>query len=249
MDSAIKFAVWLPVFGWNGKYRQEGNGGWAGTIPYQAMMDPLRRGYVTAATDNGHEGSGANWAVGHPEKLIDFGHRAVHEVAVHAKAITRAFYGKEPSLSYFVGCSNGGREALMEAQRYPLDFDGMIAGAPANRWSHLFTAFVWNELAQSKTLESRIPAAKLPALQSAVQAACDQLDGVKDGLLEDPRACKFDPAALTYRRRHYDVLHRSASRGAEEDLWWTKEPTHGRANLSWVPARHGGCELAKLDLS
>lgn len=197
VDSAIKFAVWLPVSGWNGKYRQEGNGGWAGTIPYQAMVDPLRRGYVTAATDNGHEGSGADWAVGHPEKLIDFGHRAVHEVAVHAKAITRAFYGKEPSLSYFVGCSNGGREALMEAQRYPLDFDGMIAGAPANRWSHLFTAFVWNELAQSKTPESRIPAAKLPALQSAVQAACDQLDGVKDGLLEDPRACKFDPAALT----------------------------------------------------
>ena len=195
-DSEIKFAVWLPISGWNGKYRQEGNGGWAGTIPYPAMVDPLRRGYVTAGTDDGHEGSGADWAVGHPEKLTDFGHRAVHEVAVHAKAITRAFYGREPSRSYFVGCSDGGREALMEAQRYPADFDGLVAGAPANRWSHLFTAFVWNELAQLKTPESRIPPAKLPAIQSAVLAACDRLDGVQDGLLEDPRICRFDPAVL-----------------------------------------------------
>jgi hypothetical protein len=195
-DSEIKFAVWLPVSGWNGKYRQEGNGGWAGVIPYQAMVDPLRRGYVTAATDDGHEGSGADWAVGHPEKLIDFGHRAVHEVAVHAKAITRAFYGTDPSRSYFVGCSDGGREGLMEAQRYPDDFDGMVLGAPANRWSHLFTAFVWNELAQLKTPESKIPAEKLPAIQNAVLAACDGLDGVKDGLLENPATCKFDPAVL-----------------------------------------------------
>jgi hypothetical protein len=195
-DSEIKFAMWLPVSGWNGKYRQEGNGGWAGTIPYQAMVDPLRRGYVTAATDDGHEGAGASWAIGHPEKLIDFGHRAVHEVAVHAKAITKAFYGQDPSRSYFVGCSDGGREALMEAQRYPADFDGIVAGAPANRWSHLFTAFVWNELAQLKTAESRIPAEKLPAIQSAVLASCDRLDGVQDGLLENPATCRFDPAVL-----------------------------------------------------
>jgi feruloyl esterase len=189
--------VWLPASGWNGKYRQEGNGGWAGTIPFQAMVDPLRRGYVTAATDNGHEGGGADWAVGHPEKLIDFGHRAVHEVAVHAKALTRAFYGRDPSISYFMGCSDGGREALMEAQRYPADFDGLVVGAPANRWSHLFTAFVWNELAQLQTPDSKIPPAKLPAIQKAVMAACDRRDGVLDGLLEDPRACQFDPAVMT----------------------------------------------------
>lgn len=198
-DSEIKFAIWLPASRWNGKYRQEGNGGWAGNIPFQAMVDPLRRGYVTAATDDGHEGSGASWAVGHPEKLIDFGYRAVHELAVHAKAIANAFYGKDPSRSYFVGCSDGGREALMEAQRYPEDFDGLIAGAPANRWSHLFTAFVWNELAQLQTPESRLPAAKLPMVQNAVLAACDRIDGVQDGLLEDPRACRFDPAVLTCR--------------------------------------------------
>ena len=199
-DSEIRFAVWLPASGWNGKYRQEGNGGWAGTIPYQAMGDPLRRGYVTAGTDDGHEGAGvgarAAWAIGHPEKLIDFGYRAVHEVAVHAKAITRAFYGRDPTLSYFVGCSDGGREALMEAQRYPADFDGLLVGAPANLWSNLFTAFVWNELAQLETPHSRIPPEKLPLIQKAVLTKCDRLDGVTDGLLEDPRACQFDPTVL-----------------------------------------------------
>ena len=199
-DSEIKFAVWLPASDWNGKYRQEGNGGWAGAIPYTAMVDPLKRGYVTAGTDNGHEGSGigtgAAWAIGHPEKLVDFGHRAVHEVAEHAKAITHAFYGQAPTLSYFVGCSDGGREALMEAQRYPADFNGLLVGAPANLWSNLFTAFVWNELAQMETPDSRIPPEKLPLIQEAVLTKCDLLDGVQDSLLNDPRACEFDPSVL-----------------------------------------------------
>ena len=194
--SEIKFAVWLPQSGWNGKYRQEGNGGWAGNIPYQAMIDPLIRGYVTAGTDNGHEGGGAMWAIGQPEKLIDFGYRAVHELSVHAKTITNEFYGKQPSRSYFVGCSDGGREGLMEAQRFPDDFDGMIVGAPANRWSRLFTAFVWNELAQLETPLSRLSPEKLPAIERAVLTACDKHDTVQDGLLEDPRSCKFDPAVL-----------------------------------------------------
>jgi len=196
-DSEIKFAVWLPMSGWNGKYTQVGNGGWAGNIPYGAMIDPLRRGYATAGTDDGHEGgTGAAWAIGHPEKLIDFGYRAVHETSVQAKAIVRAFYGRDPSLSYFVGCSDGGREALMEAQRYPQDFRGILAGAPANNWSHLFTGFVWNEQALVNTSGSHIPPGKLASIQSAVVAACDSLDGLKDGLLEDPRMCKFDPSVL-----------------------------------------------------
>ena len=161
------------------------------------MIDPLRRGYATASTDDGHEGgAGAAWAVGHPEKLVDFGHRAVHELAVHAKGILEAHYGKQPSRNYFFGCSDGGREALMEAQRYPEDFDGLIVSAPANRWSQLFTAFVWNELAQMKTPGSAIPPGKLPAVQQAVHAACDLRDGVKDGLIEDPRACSFNPETL-----------------------------------------------------
>jgi feruloyl esterase len=197
-DSEIKFALWLPPTGWNGKYRQEGNGGWAGAINYASLIDPLRRGYAVAGTDDGHEGNGlsASWAIGHPEKLIDFGYRAVHETSVQAKALVRAFYGREAERSYFDGCSDGGREALMEAQRYPDDFNGILAGAPANNWSRLFTGFVWNEHALLKTPVSAIPPSKLPVIQRAVVAACDSIDGVKDGLIEDPRACRFDPAAL-----------------------------------------------------
>jgi len=194
-DSEIRLQVWLPVSGWNGKYLQVGNGGWAGQINQGSAAGPLRRGYAVAATDDGHTTAapGASWAIGHPEKLIDFGYRAVHETSVQAKAIVRAFFGRDAERSYFTGCSDGGREALMEAQRYPEDFDGIIAGAPANNWSHLFTGFVWNEQALAET---PIPPAKLPVIQKAVVAQCDASDGVKDGLLEDPRACNFDPASL-----------------------------------------------------
>ncbi len=165
-DSEIKFEVWLPAAGWNGKYEQAGNGGWAGAIPTQSLIEPLRRGYATAGTDDGHQASGiaASWATGHPEKLVDFGYRAVHETDLQAKAIVRAFYGKDPARSYFVGCSDGGREALMEAQRYPEDFDGIIAGAPANTWSRLMAGVLWNEQALLKR------SGQQPA---AVQAACD----------------------------------------------------------------------------
>src|SRR5882724_3263422 len=196
-DSEIQFEVWLPAAGWNGKFRQTGNGGWAGSVPTQALIDPVRRGYAAAGTDDGHKGGDAAWSIGHPEKLIDFGYRAVHETTVQAKAIVRSFYGKDPSLSYFFGCSDGGREALMEAQRYPEDFNGIIAGAPANNWSHHFTGFVWNEQALLKDAASSIPPAKLGLIQNAALAACDALDGVKDGLIEDPRICHFDPSVLT----------------------------------------------------
>jgi feruloyl esterase len=199
-DSEIKFAVWLPADGWNGKYRQEGNGGWAGAIPLQSMIEPLRRGYAVAATDDGHEGSfapNASWAIGHPEKLVDFGYRAVHETREQANAIVRAFYGRDAVRAYFMGCSDGGREALMEAQRYADDFDGIIAGAPANNWSRLMTQAIWNEQALLNNPASSIPPAKQVVIQKAALAACDALDGVKDGLIENPRICRFDPGVLT----------------------------------------------------
>jgi feruloyl esterase len=199
LDSEITFEVWLPLTGWNGKYRQNGNGGFAGIINRAGLVDPLRRGYVVAATDNGHDATKTpqgTFAVGHPEKVIDFGYRAVHDTAQQAKAIATAFYGTPPSRSYFVGCSDGGREALMEAQRFPEDFDGIIAGAPANDWSHLFTSFVWNELALTKDAAHRIPTEKLPAIQKAVVAACDASDGLTDGLVSNPLACQVDPAVL-----------------------------------------------------
>ena len=196
-DSEIRFEVWLPAAGWNGKYEQVGNGGFAGMIPFGAMAAALLHGYASAGTDDGHvAGPGATWAVGHPEKVKDFGYRAVHETSVQAKALISAFYGKQASRSYFVGCSEGGREGLTEAQRYPDDFHGIIAGAPAINWNHLQARGLWDELALLETPESYIPPAKLPVLQNAAIAACDALDGDKDGFIENPSRCHFDPATV-----------------------------------------------------
>jgi len=205
-DSEIRFEVWLPMEGWNGKYQQVGNGGWAGSIPAGSIAAAVARGYAAAGTDDGHSNQipGALWAIGHPEKLIDFGYRALKETSTHAKAVIQAFYGKAANRSYFVGCSDGGREALMQAQRFPEDFDGIVAGAPANDWSSLMTAAAWNAQALVKDAGSAIPPSKLPAIQKAVVAACDKLDGVSDGLLEDPRQCNFDPTVLTCRAEDND---------------------------------------------
>ena len=176
---------------------QVGNGGWAGNIPVGALAEPLRRGFATAGTDDGHTGGTAEWAMGHPEKLADFGYRAVHETRVQAGSIVQAFFGKEAARNYFVGSSDGGREALMEAQRFADDFDGIIAGAPANNWTHTIAGHLWNERALLDDPAGTIPVAKLPVIQQAAIAQCDALDGVKDGLIEDPRACHFDPATIT----------------------------------------------------
>jgi feruloyl esterase len=197
-DSDIKIEVWLPSSGWNGKFRGQGNGGFAGEIDYRMLGLAVLQGYASAATDTGHaaEGTNATWALGHPEKIIDFAYRAIHEMTVVGKATTKAFYGDPPQHSYFASCSNGGRQALMEAQRYPEDYDGILAGAPANYWTHLLGAALWN--AQSTTLDpaSYIPASKIPTIAKAVNETCDTKDGVADGVLNDPRQCHFDPAAL-----------------------------------------------------
>lgn len=196
-DSDIRFEVWLPLAGWNGKYEQVGNGGFAGTIPLSAMGASLLEGYATAGTDDGHVAArDAKWAIGHPEKVKDFGYRAVHETSVEAKVLIAAFYGKQAARRYFVGCSEGGREALTEAQRYPDDFQGLIAGSPAINWNHLQTRALWDSLALTETPESYIPPAKLPILQNAAIAACDTLDGDKDGFIENPSVCRFDPATV-----------------------------------------------------
>ncbi len=196
-DSDIKFELWMPAEGWNGRFEQVGNGGFAGRIHLAVMVPALRNGFATASTDDGHTGGGAPaWAIGHPQKVIDFGYRAVHETAQKSKKIIRAYYGRAPKKDYFNGCSDGGREALMEAQRFPADFNGILVGAPANYWTHLFTGFLWNEQALMASPGSYIPASKLPAIQQAALAACDALDGVRDGVINDPRRCHFDPAVL-----------------------------------------------------
>jgi Tannase and feruloyl esterase len=197
-DSDIKIEVWMPVTGWNGKYAGVGNGGFAGSIAYPQLANAVRAGYAAAATDTGHAAAPTNatWALGHPDRITDFGYRAIHEMTAKAKAIIKVFYGDEAKRSYFASCSNGGRQALMEAQRFPEDYDGIIAGAPANFWTHLLTAGAWDMQATQSDPASYIPAAKIPALSAAVLKACDALDGVSDGLINDPRACHFDPASL-----------------------------------------------------
>ena len=194
-DSDIKVEVWLPLSGWNGKYRGQGNGGYAGAIGFDAMASAVKLGYATAGTDTGHKGSDASWALGHPEKVIDFGWRAIHEMTLQAKAIIQEFFGESPKRSYFSSCSTGGREALMEAQRFPTDYDGIIAGAPANYWTRLLTAGAMMHAITLKG-DGYIPATKLPAINAAVLAACDSKDGLTDGVLNDPRQCQFDPAVL-----------------------------------------------------
>lgn len=196
-DSNIGIEVWLPVSRWNGKFQGIGNGGFAGSINYGAtgLALALRRGYATAATDTGHSGgvTDASWALRHPEKVIDYGHRAIHLMTQRAKSLIHEFYGETPRYSYFASCSNGGRQGLMEAQRYPADYDGIIAGAPANDFTHLFIGFVWNAQALAKT---PIRSEKLSAIESAVLELCDGLDGLQDGIIDDPDKCRFDPAKV-----------------------------------------------------
>ena len=202
--SNVKVEVWLPAAAeWNGRFMATGNGGYGGSLgqPRLAMRPALHRGYVTAGTDMGHSGDGstgedASWALNNPEVLADFGHRANHVTAEFAKAMILAYYGKVQQYAYFQGCSDGGREALMEAQRYPDDFDGIVAGAPANQWPRLMTSMAWSWKVAHADAASMIPDAKLPIIQAAALADCDKLDGVADGVVEDPRLCKFDPAKI-----------------------------------------------------
>jgi feruloyl esterase len=191
-DSDIKVEVWLPMAGWNEKYQAVGNGGWAGVISYGALADALREGYATSSTDTGHVSRGGSFILGHPEKLIDYAWRSEHEMAVKSKAIIQGFYGNAARLSYWNGCSTGGRQGLSEAQRFPDDFDGIIAGAPANRTANA----LWVASAVLKDPASYIPPSKYPMIHRAVINACDALDGLKDGLITDPTRCNFDPSIL-----------------------------------------------------
>lgn len=196
-DSDIKIEVWMPLSGWNGKLESVGNGGWAGTISYSALAVALTDRYATVSTDTGHVGGNGRFALGHPEKLVDFGYRAVHEMTVAAKAIIQAFYSQGPTKSYWNGCSTGGRQGLAEAQLYPADYNGISAGAPANYMTHLQAWSLWVAQAVHKDEASYISPEKYPVIHRAALEACDALDGVKDGLIRDPRLCHFDPKVLT----------------------------------------------------
>jgi len=196
LDSDIKMEVWLPASGWNGKFMAVGNGAFSGAIGYSAMATSLARGYAVSSTDTGHEGGSASFALGHPEKLIDFGWRAVHEMTATSKKIVTAYYDDTPKRSYWNGCSAGGRQAMKEAQRFPADFDGIIAGAPGLDWTSRAAQAVRVEKQLQKNEASRLLRPHRELLHTAVVAACDAIDGVKDGLIADPDRCNFDPSVL-----------------------------------------------------
>jgi hypothetical protein len=203
-DSHIGFEVWLPPQAqWNGKFQGEGSGGSTGTISTGAMLEALKAGYASMSTDNGHitdttqknGGSEQTWALGHPQKMLDFAFRAMHLSTLAAKQVVRRFYGRRPIQSYFVGCSQGGHHALMEATRFPSDYDGIVAGAPAWHWANQMINATWNSIATLKD-PTAVTAQSVVTLNKAVIAACDRLDGLADGVISDPRRCHFEPATL-----------------------------------------------------
>jgi len=195
-DSDIKIEVWLPTSGWNGKFQAVGNGAFSGAIAYPAMRAALARGYATSSTDTGHTGGSASFALGHPEKAIDFGWRAVHEMTVTAKKIVAAYYDASPKFSYWNGCSAGGRQAMKEAQRFPADYDGIIAGAPGLDWTGRAAQAVRVAHALEASESARLSPAQAQLLHRSVIQACDALDGVEDRLIQDPARCHFDPGVL-----------------------------------------------------
>ncbi len=199
-DSNIHIEVWMPTLGWNGKYEGTGNGGYAGKISYGPLAVGLRSGYAVANTDMGTsvpKGANADLLVGHPERWADWGWRSTHEMTVAAKQIVEAFYGREPEHAYFNGCSTGGQQALMEAQRFPDDYDGIVAGAPANNRTRLHMAILWSYAAGERAPASYIPPAKLPMITEALLNACTKAKAVaSDAFLARPQDCHWDPNAL-----------------------------------------------------
>ena len=196
-DSEIHFELWMPPRAtWNGKFEGTGNGGFSSAMSYSTMAAALNRGYATAGSDTGHEGGDLTFGVGHPEKINDWGYRAVHVMTDTAKLIIRDYYSRLPQYSYFNGCSTGGHQALSEAQRFPADYDGIVAGDPGNNRVHLIAGFLWSWDAIHKDTPRPLPAAKLPMIAKAVLAACDVIDGLADGIIDDPRRCKFDLGTL-----------------------------------------------------
>ena len=233
-DSDIGFELWLPASGWTGRYESVGNGGFAGSIRYDSMLNPLLAGTAVASTDDGHSGGGSAWALGHPEKIIDYGYRAVHLTAEIAKAITTAFYETKPHHSYFVGCSKGGQEALMEAQRYPADFDGILGAANANQWTALFSSFAWNQKLNQADKAGYISPAELEKIGAATLAACDASDGVKDGLVSDPLRCSVSSAALSLsaaQTKTFEAIH-SGPKNSSGKTIHSGQP-FGLEHISW----------------
>lgn len=198
-DSSIGIEVWLPTSTWNGRYQQSGDHSFGGSLFWSEMAPQLRRGFATGVTDDGHTpgGFGIDWGLGHPEKVNDVAYRAIHELAVKAKLMIAQYYGRPQSYAYYHGCSNGGRGGMKSAQTYPEDFDGIIAGGAAEYWTPMATyQMVYANNLKISGIQGAAGDAVLTLVQKAAVAACDADDGVKDGIINDPRRCNWNPQTL-----------------------------------------------------
>lgn len=244
-DSNIKVEIWLPADGWNGRYVGLGNGGFAGTLDYPALASGLKRGYAVAHTDMGTStdnpaGSGQG-LIGHPERIIDWGHRSTHLMTAVAKDLVRHYYGQPKFSSYFTGCSTGGGQGLHEAQRYPTDYDGILVGAPANDRVATHTSLMWSGAAARTSPDVALPLQKLQILNKAVVAACDSADGVTDGLVSQPAQCKFDPQVLQCRAGDGDDCLTAGQLSAVQKLY--QGPVDSRSGASIYAGQAKGSEL------
>tara|TARA_R110000772_G_scaffold210370_6_gene320917 strand:- start:532 stop:2031 length:1500 start_codon:yes stop_codon:yes gene_type:complete len=193
--SNIHIEVWMPVQNWNSKLVAVGNGGLAGTVSHDAMAEAVVEGFAAVSTDTGHVGGDPAF-LENEVLLTDFAHRAIHEMTVAAKALVTDYYSSSPRFTYFNGCSTGGRQALTAVQRYPTDFDGVVAGAPANSTLRMTMQQLWNSRIVNDTAGLELGIEDFSLLNNAVMAACDALDGLQDGIIENPSICMADPIAV-----------------------------------------------------
>ena len=208
-ESLINFEVWIPE-NWNGKIVATGNGGYSNALSYPDMAYALSQRYATVGGDTGHQTSTPDdllWGVNRPQRILDWGSESIHDIIGPATLIVKRLAGRTPSRAYYYGCSTGGHQGYAEMQRYPQDFDAVVAGAPGNNRVRLNVGFLWQFLANRQPGTDSppiIPVSKLPAITRAVVEACDALDGVTDGVVDDPRACPYDPAALLCKQDEND---------------------------------------------
>lgn len=237
-DSEIHIEVWLPEkMAWNGKLLGVGNGGYTGRISYGALENGITVGYATASSDTGHIGSNLKFGAGHSEKIVDWGYRATHVTAEGAKQILHAYYGEREQHAYFNGCSTGGEQGLQEAQRFPGDYDGIVAGDPGNDRIELNAAFLWSHMASHPHGEAVLNMDTLRLLHRAALAACDTIDGVKDGVIGDPLHCRFDPSVLLCRTAEAaDCLSQTQVDAARKIYQGPVNPRTGKKIMAgWEP--------------
>src|SRR5205823_5359522 len=239
----IHIEVWLPKDSWNGSYRGEGGGGYAGSVSYGGLAEGVRRGYATASTDTGHAASAGGSFALNPDGTLntqligDFAERSLREMVVAAKAIINAYYGAAPKHSYWNGCSTGGRQGLMAVQRFPDEYDGLVIGAPAINWDRFIPSELWPHVVMNKTVGAPISAAKLAAATTAAVAACDASDGVLDGVINDPRRCTYDPGALVCKNEGGASCLTPQEADAIRKIW--NGPTDASGQRLWFGLERG----------